>query len=62
MYKYNYVKTKTGDFWNKPSHQEIINEHARKGWRFVAAIPSHSFSNGKINEIELIFEKKEEEL
>ena len=62
MYKYIYVKTRAGDFWRKAIHQEIIDKYAEKGYRFVTVIPTYSTDIGKVNELELVFEKKEEEL
>lgn len=57
MYEYKYVEVKSGSFFIQSNHREIINEHARAGWRFVAAIPSYNTAEGKIRYLDLVFER-----
>ena len=37
-------------------HREIIDEHARKGFRYVGYIPTRIDPYGRIEEIDLVFE------
>lgn len=63
--KYEFVKLQTtgkGFFSNKTSgHQEIINEYAAKGYRYVGWFPTKSSNvlEGVIEEVDLIFEIEE---
>ena len=59
--EYKFVKLEPGFFSDKPKgdYREIINEHAREGWRLVQ-IFSPSTGNFGISEyFEIIFEKPE---
>jgi hypothetical protein len=40
-YEYKFVKLKISMWTGKPkqSHHEIVEEHARQGWRFVQYLP-----------------------
>ncbi|MFT3985968.1 MAG: DUF4177 domain-containing protein [Lachnospiraceae bacterium] len=40
-------------------HREIIDEYAKKGYGYVGYIPTKIHANGKIIDIDLIFEKQE---
>ena len=37
-------------------HRQIIREYAAKGYRYVGYIPTHISNNGKVTEIDLVFE------
>ncbi len=58
MKRYEYVSIHIGKFFGAKSeeHQEIINDYARKGYRYVGFIPTVMNDYGKWKEIELIFE------
>ena len=58
MYTYIYVKSKASSVFRISDHRELIDKYSREGWRFVSAIPSDFELNGKINEFDLVFEKK----
>ncbi|MGL5352695.1 MAG: DUF4177 domain-containing protein [Clostridium sp.] len=60
MYKYIYVEATVYGFLKPTNHREIIDEYSAKGWRFVDSIPTMSNSHGKINKVDLVFEKEEE--
>lgn len=69
MYKYDYEKINCdlngwgafgGNVYNIDSYKEIIDKRAKDGWRYVGFIPTKQRGTGHIEEIELIFEKKEE--
>ena len=38
-------------------HQEIINQYAEKGYRYVGYIPTEFAGHGQVITIDLIFEK-----
>ncbi|MCK8060645.1 MULTISPECIES: DUF4177 domain-containing protein [unclassified Fusibacter] len=57
MYQYKYVKTTLGSFFEDANHHEIINSHAKEGWRFVQVLANHYNGHGKPAEFEIIFEK-----
>ncbi len=65
MYKYEFVSVDTvgkGLFSNKTErHREVIEEYAKKGWRYVGWFPSRSSNmlSGVIEKVDLIFEKEE---
>ena len=58
MYKYKYVRLDNEALVYSifTDHRRIIDEHAEKGYRFVGFIPVKSDGNGKIKEMDLIFE------
>ncbi len=65
MYEYTFVKVDLEGFWistkkPKADHHKLIEEYARKGWRFVQIFaPAVSVMGGGIPEyFELIFERK----
>lgn len=69
MYKYEFEKINCnfggwglvhGNIYSTNEHQEIINKRAKEGWRYVGYIPTTQRGEGHIEEIDLIFEKKEE--
>ncbi len=61
MYTYEYEKVfvKGGLVMNRTvDHQEIINNRARDGWRYVGFIPTAQSGQGAIGEMDLVFEKE----
>ncbi|MGL4760806.1 MAG: DUF4177 domain-containing protein [Sarcina sp.] len=58
MYKYRYERATGGTFFFNPDHRKIIDELAKEGWRFVAAIPEYQTGEGKTKTFDLIFEMK----
>lgn len=62
MKKYAYVSVHIGEFIGASSehHQEIIDDYAAKGWRYVGFIPTYITNHGKMEDMDLVFEKDEE--
>ncbi len=63
MYQYEYVSVE-GRLMKNPyffGYQDIINEYAEKGWRYVGYMPTGQNGHGKVYQIDLIFERKIEE-
>lgn len=64
MYRYEYVTLYTGGgFWIDNSsceHREIINQYAAQGWRYVGYIPTRFSGEGGTKEVDLIFEREDE--
>ena len=61
MVKYEYVEIRSeaklsGKYTH---HQEIINEYAEKGYRYVGFIPTSVSANGQIMAMDLVFEVKQ---
>jgi Domain of unknown function (DUF4177) len=55
IYEYKFIKLKISIWTGKPkqNHQEIIQDHARQGWRLVQIVqPIHGHY-----EMEMIFER-----
>lgn len=61
MYEYKYVKATLGSFFTEANHHEIIDKHAKEGWKLAQVLPMYYNSNGKPTEYEIIFERKIEE-
>lgn len=68
MYKYEYEKVRcdlsgygllAGNIYETDDYKSIIEERAKNGWRYVGYIPTKQRGTGHIQEIELIFEKNE---
>ena len=68
MYKYEYEKVVcefggwgafSGNVYSIEDYKKIIEERAKNGWRYVGYIPTKQRGTGHIQELELIFEKKE---
>lgn len=61
MKKYEYVNVHINKFMGAKSeeHRQIIDEYARKGYRYVGFIPTNISDYGKIKKMDLIFEKDE---
>lgn len=69
MYKYEYETiiiefggwgAFNGNIYSIDSYKEVIDKRAKDGWRYVGFIPTKQRGTGHIEEIEIIFEKKEE--
>lgn len=62
MYEYNYadVNLEIIGGWSKSdsNYHEIIDEYAKKGWRFVQLIPVSYNYDGKPVKFEIIFERE----
>ena len=68
MYKYEYEKVScdlngwgmfSGNVYGITDYKKIIEEKANNGFRYVGFIPTKQRGTGHIEELELIFEKKE---
>lgn len=61
MYEYEYVTLYVGGgFWignAECEHRTVIDEYARKGWRYVGYIPTRFTGEGGTKELDLIFER-----
>lgn len=55
-YKYESVKIALGGTL-KEDHQEIINQYARRGYRFVGIVPT-KFNGSIMTNFDLVFEKE----
>ena len=57
--EYKFVKLELGFFSDKPKgdYHDIINEHAREGWRLVQIFAPGTGPAGKASYFEIIFEK-----
>ena len=42
-------------------HRKIIDEYAARGYRYVGYLPTHTNTNGRMTDIDLIFEIDAEE-
>lgn len=58
MYEYKFVETSMGGIFTEDNHCEIINEHAKEGWRLVQVMPCHFNMEGRPNKYEIIFERE----
>ena len=62
MYQYEYVRIelKSGFLKKKPKkdYQEVINNYAKKGWKFKQIFAPAIFGYGSATYFELIFEKE----
>lgn len=60
--KYEYVNIKNATFFTAKSfeHREIIDEYAKKGYRFICFIPTTIEGYGRITSFDLVFEKNED--
>lgn len=59
MYEYKYVHHKIVGFWGNSNygHREIIDQHARDGWRYAGFIPVDFTGHGVIAAVDLVFER-----
>jgi len=69
MYNYEYEKVVcelggwgvfNGNVYSIEDYRTIIEERAKNGWRYVGYIPTKQRGTGHIQELDLIFEKKEQ--
>jgi len=58
MKKYAYVRVHIGKFYGAKSeeHRQIIDDYAKKGYRYVGFIPTDLTDYGKIKDMDLVFE------
>ncbi len=58
MKKYEYVAVHIGKFIGSKSeeHRQIIDDYAKRGYRYVGYIPTKIDDFGKIKDIDLVFE------
>ena len=58
MKKYEYVRIKISKVFGSKldEHRKLINENAKKGYRFVGYLPTIISDYGKFKEIDLVFE------
>lgn len=61
MFKYEYVKVVNEALMNSKftQHRDVIDDYAKRGFRYVGFIPAKSDGYGRIREMDLIFEKQE---
>ncbi len=62
MKAYTYVNLKVSGYLTSlrsEDHRAIIDQYAKKGYRYVGFIPTHMDTYGKLRSIDLIFEKDE---
>ena len=59
MYEYKFVRLKLNVWGSKPKedYQDIIHEHASKGWRLVQIFAPSTKDFGSAAYFELIFER-----
>ena len=59
MKHYEYVSVHINKMIGAKSeeHREIIDDYAAKGYRYVGFIPTVIGDNGKIKDLDLVFEK-----
>lgn len=59
MYEYKFVQVKLSRWNNAPieDYHEMIEEHAKDGWRFVQVFAPVTSGTGYSSFFELIFEK-----
>jgi len=60
--RYEYVNVKNAKFFSAVyfEHRKIIDEYARKGYRFVCFIPTNIEGYGRITAYDLVFEKDDD--
>lgn len=70
MYTYEYEKVVVefsgfglfnGNMYGIEEYRDIIEKRAKDGWRYVGFIPTRQRGTGHIDEIDLIFEKLNQE-
>lgn len=61
MFKYEYVKVNNEAIMSSKftQHRNIIDQYAKRGFRYAGFVPIKSDGYGRIKEIDLIFEKQE---
>lgn len=58
MYEYKFVEADLGGFFSVTNHREIINEHAKEGWRLVQVLAFDYDSKGRPKSYEIILKGK----
>jgi hypothetical protein len=61
MYEYKYVECSMGGIFSGDNHQELIDQHAKQGWRFVQIVALYYTMEGRAKNFEIIFERKKAE-
>ena len=58
MKKYEYVSVHMGGFFGAEQieHRKIIDEYAAKGYRYAGCIPVYIDMDGKLKDMDLVFE------
>ena len=58
MKKYEYVSIHIGKFIGAKlkEHRQIIDEYAKKGYRYLGYVPTNISDYGKIKDMDLVFE------
>ena len=59
MKAYTYVEVKVSGYWMSMishEHRDIIDDYAKRGYRYVGYIPTEMDTNGKLRSIDLILE------
>ncbi len=58
MKKYEYISIKVGHFIGSKTeeHRNIIDDYAKRGYRYIGFIPTDMTDYGKIKTMDLIFE------
>ena len=59
MYEYKFIKIELSNWNSKPKegYHDIIQQYARKGWRFVQIFAPATRGYGSASYFELIFER-----
>jgi len=60
--RYEYVNVRNAKIFSATcfKHREVIDEYAKKGYRFVSFIPTSIEGYGRITAYDLVFEKDDE--
>lgn len=63
MYRYKFIEleAKTGLSFYFEGYEDIIEENAADGWRFVTSIPTKTQGTGLLSTLSLVFEKNIED-
>ena len=58
MYEYEFIEIAACDFSDESDdYRKIVRKKARKGWRFVSAVPTSWYPSGYQLSMDLVFEK-----
>ena len=60
MFDYKFVSIKAKGIWPlnfEKDYKEIIQDHAREGWRFVQVVPLKWSAYGKPQKVEIVLER-----
>jgi len=55
------VEVELNGLFQTANHHEVIDQHAKEGWRFVQLLPIRYNGHGKPTEYEIIFEQNIED-